>query len=227
MMDYNMIQSGAIGGPQEGGDRRFQFPWKLHEMLTSVRSEGKESIVSWQPHGRAFRAHNRELFAATIMPIFFKQTKYKSFQRQLNLWGFTRIVHGEDRGAYYHEHFLRDQPDICRNMYRQKIKGQLGKDIHGTSAVELLAEPRAATQHEILFNVNRSAENARLLSMMQSSRLALSTPLLDFNKRAAMSLPNVMVPTSMPANDDSSQDASNNLVSGRQDSLFSSSASPK
>jgi hypothetical protein len=129
-------------------------------------------------------------------------------------------------------------------MCRQKIKGQLEEDIHGTSDVEHLPEPRAATQHELLFNVIRSAENARLLSMMQqrqdrshldlfglrhqqSSPLALSSPFLDFNQRAVMSLPNVMVPTSMPANDDSSHDTSNNLVSRRPDSLFSSSAPPK
>jgi hypothetical protein len=128
-------------------------------------------------------------------------------------------------------------------MCRQKIKGQLEEDIHVPGAVELLPEPRAATQHELIFNM-RSAENARLLSMMQqrqdrshldlfglrhqqSSPLALSTPFLDFNKRAVMSLPNVMVPTSMPANDDSSDDSSNNLVSRRPDSLFSSSAPPK
>jgi hypothetical protein len=63
---------------------------------------------------------------------------------------------------------------------------------------------------------------------MQSSRLALATAFLDFNKRAVTPLPNMMVRTSMPANYDSAHDdTSNNLVSStsRPDSHFSSSAS--
>ena len=40
-----------------------------------------------------------------------------SFRRQLNLWGFRRVDQkGADKGAYYHEMFLRAKPHLCRDM---------------------------------------------------------------------------------------------------------------
>ena len=97
------------------------FPWKLHDMLRICKSEGNESIVSWlPPHGNRFKVHNVPTFVSNILPLFFKQTKFKSFQRQLNLWGFLRIQDGPEKGAYYHKQFLQDQPDLCRLLTRQK-----------------------------------------------------------------------------------------------------------
>lgn len=63
------------------------FPIKLHRMLDECKAAGLESVVSWLEHGRAFRIHQPKLFAATIMCRFFNQSKYTSFQRQLNLYG--------------------------------------------------------------------------------------------------------------------------------------------
>jgi hypothetical protein len=57
-------------------------------------------IISWMPHGRAFIVKKPKLFAVDVLPRFFKQTKYLSFTRQLNLWGFKRITKGLDGGAY-------------------------------------------------------------------------------------------------------------------------------
>ena len=58
------------------------FPWKLHEMLELADQEGYETIVSWLPDGRSFKVYHPKEFVAKIMPNFFLQSKYKSFQRQ-------------------------------------------------------------------------------------------------------------------------------------------------
>ena len=42
---------------------------------------------------------------------------------QLNLYGFNRLTAGSDKGAYYHDFFIRGQRALCRGMVRQKIKG--------------------------------------------------------------------------------------------------------
>jgi hypothetical protein len=98
------------------------FPWKLHEMLKTAVSENKESVVSWLDHGKAFKVHNVPEFVGGILSSFFKQTKYKSFQRQLNLWGFERIQNGPEKGAYYHPQFIRDDHGLCRHLTRQRAK---------------------------------------------------------------------------------------------------------
>jgi len=99
------------------------FPWKLHDMLDDMDRRGTQSIVCWQPHGRSFMVLKPKEFVEDIMPHYFNQTKYASFQRQLNLYGFSRLSHGRDKGAYYHSCFVRGESDLCRGMIRQKIKG--------------------------------------------------------------------------------------------------------
>jgi len=96
------------------------FPGKLMEVLS--RSDLAE-IIEWMPHGRAFLVKQAKAFASLVLPRFFKQSKYLSFTRQLNLWGFKRITRGKDMGAYYHELFLRGRPHLAMRMKRQKIKG--------------------------------------------------------------------------------------------------------
>jgi HSF-type DNA-binding len=53
------------------------FPWKLHNMLDAMDSEGDHSIVQWQPHGRAFVVHDPKQFVSIIMPKYFNQTKVR------------------------------------------------------------------------------------------------------------------------------------------------------
>jgi hypothetical protein len=92
-------------------------------MLEEIAKVGDESIVSWQPHGKAFRVHFPEAFARTVMPRYFKkQTKYKSFLRQLHLYGFHRIREGIDEGAYCHSMFIRNKTSMSLQMTRQRIK---------------------------------------------------------------------------------------------------------
>jgi hypothetical protein len=128
--NYTMTQEQDIEQEQEESDKSIAkggvstpFPWKLHEMLDSMAKKQDDSIVCWQPHGRAFMVHDPKGFVTRIMPDYFNQTKYASFQRQLNLYGFSRLSHGRDKGAYYHQCFVRAQRGLCRNMIRQKIKG--------------------------------------------------------------------------------------------------------
>ena len=101
------------------------FPYRLYHMLDVISAENSvmSDVIGWQPHGRAFVIRKPKLFVAEVLPKFFRQSKLTSFQRQLNLYGFERLTHGDDKGAYYHELFLRGRSLLLTRMQRIKIKG--------------------------------------------------------------------------------------------------------
>ena len=116
-LDPNSIKFKAKGGVI------FPFPVKLHEMLDKIESDGLANVVSWANHGRCFCVHKPKEFVNHVMPHYFKQTKMASFQRQLNLYGFSRLTGGPDKGGYYHELFLRGKVSLAYEIHRQRVKG--------------------------------------------------------------------------------------------------------
>lgn len=99
------------------------FPWKVHKMLDDAIEEGHDHIVSWDGDGdNGFMVHNKDAFVRLIVPRYFSQTKYRSFQRMLNMWGFEKITKGPKKGTYIHACFRRGQPELCHRMKCQRIK---------------------------------------------------------------------------------------------------------
>lgn len=95
------------------------FPWKLHQMLERCHIENLQHIVSWVKYGSAFQVHDTGLFVEKVMPNYFDQTKYESFRRQLNLYGFTRVSKGPDRGVISHPEFVEGARSRCRSIVRK------------------------------------------------------------------------------------------------------------
>lgn len=108
----------ALSNRRTRGGVTEPFPEKLHRMLCDTVESGTTDIISFFPHGRAFGIHHPERFCREIMPKYFKQSRLSSFQRQLNLYGFTRISSGPDCGGYYHELFLMGRPALVIHMRR-------------------------------------------------------------------------------------------------------------
>jgi hypothetical protein len=103
--------------------RVVRFPLKLHMLLLSAEIEGFNHIISWQEHGRAFKIHKDKEFVERVLPLYFSHKNLLSFHRQLNLYGFLKITQGRDKGAHYHELFLREKYFLARKIIRKKVKG--------------------------------------------------------------------------------------------------------
>mmetsp|Transcript_16169 Transcript_16169/g.26280 ORF Transcript_16169/g.26280 Transcript_16169/m.26280 type:complete len:724 (+) Transcript_16169:413-2584(+) len=117
-----------------------QFPWRLHEMLDLVEREGLEEIVSFLPDGRSFKVHDPSRFEHGLMKRCFNQTRYKSFQRQLNLWGFER--HNDPvfkiKGTYSHPWFIRGRKDLTPLIVRVGAAGNRFKTSDNTAALSAI-----------------------------------------------------------------------------------------
>lgn len=101
------------------------FPEKLHRLLTEVEAACLSDVISFIAGGKAFAIHKPDKFFKEIVPKYFRQSRLSSFKRQLNLYGFELINTGPARGGYYHELFVKDQPELCRRMRRVAVKVQV------------------------------------------------------------------------------------------------------
>lgn len=100
------------------------FPFRLHQILDDADKYGETDIVCWKPHGKSFIIKDSEKFVKQVMSRYFNHGKFTSFQRQLNLYGFQRLYVGNEKGAYYHEFFVRGHSDLSRKIVRQKVNGK-------------------------------------------------------------------------------------------------------
>ncbi|CAJ1952404.1 unnamed protein product [Cylindrotheca closterium] len=105
--------------------KREIFPQKLMEILSD---ETLSDVVSWLPHGRSFVVVRPDIFTAKVLPKYLppidsrSSTKYPSFTRKLNRWGFRQATKGPDSGAFHHPLFRRDNPELCLQMECKKTK---------------------------------------------------------------------------------------------------------
>jgi hypothetical protein len=105
-------------------------------MLTEVsKNPSLERLISFLPHGRAFKIHQPVEFEEILLrEHFMGQRNVGSFSRQLNLYGFIRVKVPDDgteleaneskRSAllagylYYHPLFLRRRSELVWYMRR-------------------------------------------------------------------------------------------------------------
>lgn len=170
-------RTGKRGVPQ-------QFPRRLYNMLES--ESPREDIdnrcggfISWSQTGKAFRIDDVTLFSTHILPKYFRTNKFSSFQRNLNLYGFSKVRRGPDADMYAHPSFQRGHPELlselkkCKTAADRKRQAKtLGHDIHAQSAYNTAstvtvtaAEHPFAPSNSVGFLRNVSVSSASSSSM--------------------------------------------------------------
>jgi hypothetical protein len=97
------------------GSSKLRFPFRLHDMLLDATKNGFEDVIGWLPSGTAFQIVDQELFEEYILQAYFDMTKYKSFQRQLNLYRFQLKRSATDKSQS--EKLVVDNTCTCRVQY--------------------------------------------------------------------------------------------------------------
>ncbi|CAJ1940767.1 unnamed protein product [Cylindrotheca closterium] len=116
----SQVKSTSSFAPSTSTEDRFTV--KLHKLLEDAETQGFQDIIAWNRDGRSFTIYKPVVFAETIMRKYFRQSKYKSFQRQMNLYGFHRGSRNGIRGVYSNPMFIRDDRELSEQM-RRKAKG--------------------------------------------------------------------------------------------------------
>jgi len=100
--------------------RSTQFPFRLHNMLDDAERSGHAHILSWCPGGDSFKIH-KPTKLINVLQKYFRQSKFKSFLRQLQGYNFKRITRGKDQGVVSHPLFLRGRRSVSTLMRRKRV----------------------------------------------------------------------------------------------------------
>lgn len=183
------------------------FPMRLHALLADP---DVRDVISWLPHGNSFVVLRPDVFATRVLPQYFNSEvsikakvssnssvtstgskpqvhKYPSFTRKLNRWGFRQISRGADAGAFCHELFKRDEPELCRGMVCQKSrkssKSSVGGSAKSVQSTDDCKSISSASTISVASGEKRHYSAAVTVSTLGASTATKSLP---FKKRRAI-----------------------------------------
>ncbi|OQS06685.1 hypothetical protein THRCLA_01294 [Thraustotheca clavata] len=113
----------------EDKDRMMSKTVPFLEKTYMMLEQCTPSVASWTPDGLSFVVYNADKFAAEVIPMYFKHSKFSSFVRQLNFYGFRRLKSrgkphfNGDQMIYHqfrHPKFIRGRPELFHSIQRKR-----------------------------------------------------------------------------------------------------------
>ncbi|WOL20013.1 hypothetical protein Cni_G28815 [Canna indica] len=101
-------------GGGEGGGEPAPFLVKTYEM---VEEKETEEVISWGEKGESFVVWKPVEFACDLLPLHFKHNNFSSFVRQLNTYGFRKVV--PDRWEFTNDNFRRGEQSLLYKIRRR------------------------------------------------------------------------------------------------------------
>uniref|UniRef100_A0A2I3BQX3 Heat shock factor 1 n=1 Tax=Mus musculus TaxID=10090 RepID=A0A2I3BQX3_MOUSE len=120
-------------GPGAAGPSN--VPAFLTKLWTLVSDPDTDALICWSPSGNSFHVFDQGQFAKEVLPKYFKHNNMASFVRQLNMYGFRKVVHIEQGGLvkperddteFQHPCFLRGQEQLLENIKRKVTSRERG-----------------------------------------------------------------------------------------------------
>ncbi|KAG4991620.1 hypothetical protein JHK87_025077 [Glycine soja] len=91
----------------------------LTKTFQLVDDQSIDDVISWNDDGSTFIVWNPTVFARDLLPKYFKHNNFSSFVRQLNTYGFRKVV--PDRWEFSNEYFRRGEKRLLCEIQRRKI----------------------------------------------------------------------------------------------------------
>lgn len=102
-------------------------PAFLTKLWTLVDDPATDELICWDTNGRSFHILDQARFAKEILPLYFKHNNIASFIRQLNMYGFRKVISTEaanikmekDDMEFAHQLFVQGQERLLEFIKRK------------------------------------------------------------------------------------------------------------
>lgn len=107
------------------GQRSIPAPF-LTKTYELIDEESTNDVISWgTEEGSTFIVWKTAEFAKDLLPKYFKHNNFSSFVRQLNTYGFRKIV--PDKWEFANDDFKRGKKELLSQIRRRKTTPVAGK----------------------------------------------------------------------------------------------------
>nr|XP_002711687.1 heat shock factor protein 4 isoform X2 [Oryctolagus cuniculus] len=120
------MQEAPAALPTEPGPS--PVPAFLGKLWALVGDPGTDHLIRWSPSGTSFLVSDQSRFAKEVLPQYFKHSNMASFVRQLNMYGFRKVVSIEQGGLlrperdhveFQHPSFMRGREQLLERVRRK------------------------------------------------------------------------------------------------------------
>ena len=163
------------------------FVIKLYDLVAQPETDG---IVCWGLTGDSFVVLDISLLQQVVLPMYFKHNGMRSFERQLNIYGFQRCLAQPTARAleFFHPKFKRgDRESLLEIKRRQQASKQPRPEVDpeeeemsdlsdgSLSGIGLLAADALLLAADIAHNMTLTALNVRENDLGEEGRAALKS----------------------------------------------------
>ncbi|XP_044885873.1 heat shock factor protein 3-like isoform X3 [Mauremys mutica] len=156
-----------------GGPGAAPVPGFLAKLWALVADPGTDDVIAWGRGGQSFCILNEQRFAKELLPKYFKHNNICSFIRQLNMYGFRKVIALEngmitaEKSAaieFQHPFFKQGKANLLENIKR-KVSAVRAEDLRVCSE----------DLHKVLSEVQEMREqqnnmDVRLASMRRENK---------------------------------------------------------